>query len=276
MQVAVGEIEDLATGRRILFVILRAWMSQFFNYLKELWMPGLLNAFSRATINLFNPRMLWLWSWPLLAAGLFWGVIGMYFWTPLSGWLLTVLPVSELQDWLEASSLQAVAEGVETMLNLIIFIILIVITSLVITAMFAMPDLVNFVAKRYYPAMVRMQGGTVVGSLRHMITALIVFIMIWAVTLPLWFVGIGLLVPLLAAAYLNQRLFCYDALSEHADQSELEQLLAADRPARWGLGFLTALLQFIPFINFFAPTLTALAFIHFELARLSQLRRQTG
>lgn len=238
-------------------------------------MSGIFSAFSRASINLFNPRMLWLWSWPLLAAGMLWGVIGMYFWTPISGWVLTIIPVAGLQDWLEASYFQAIADVVETTLNVIIFILLMIITSLVITALFTMPDLVNFVAKRYYPALARMQGGTLAGSLLTVISAIVVFLMIWVITLPLWFIGIGLLVPFVAAAYLNQRLFCYDALSEHANKPELEKLLAADRPARWGLGFLTAVLQFIPFLNFFAPTLTALAFIHFELARLSRLRDQS-
>ena len=40
-----------------------------------------------------------------------------------------------------------------------------------------------------------------------------------------------------------------------------------------GLGLLTGLLQFVPLLNLFAPVLTALAFIHFGLARLADLRR---
>jgi uncharacterized protein involved in cysteine biosynthesis len=39
------------------------------------------------------------------------------------------------------------------------------------------------------------------------------------------------------------------------------------------LGLLTGLVQFIPFVNVFAPVLTALAFIHFCLERLAELRR---
>lgn len=239
-------------------------------------MSGLFGALSRASLNLFNPRMLWLWSWPLLAAAILWSMVGMYFWTPISGWVLAIIPLTELQNWLEASHLQAIAGTVETVLNVIILILLIIITSLIITALFAMPDLVNFVAKRYYPELTRMRGGTLGGSLRTVISAITLFILIWVITLPLWFIGIGLLVPLMASAYLNQRLFCYDALSEHANQTELEKLLAADRSTRWGLGFLTAFLQFIPFLNFFAPTLTALAFIHFELARLAKLRDESA
>ncbi|ABI60501.1 MULTISPECIES: EI24 domain-containing protein [Nitrosomonas] len=239
-------------------------------------MSGLFSALSRASINLFNPRMLWLWSWPILVSAIFWWLIGMFFWTPLSGWLLTVIPVDTLQNWLETSHLQVIADGVETVINLIIFMILTITTSLVITALFTMPALVSFVAKRYYPDLAPMRGGTITGSLRNVLLAIAIFIVIWIATIPLWFTGIGLLGPLLAAAYLNQRLFFYDALCDHADNSELNKLSTMNRPARWSLGFLTGLLQFIPFLNFFAPTLTALAFIHFELARLAQLRRTTN
>jgi len=43
--------------------------------------------------------------------------------------------------------------------------------------------------------------------------------------------------------------------------------------AWWGLGLFTGLLQFVPLLNFFAPVLTGLAFIHFGLSRLADMRR---
>lgn len=239
-------------------------------------MSGLFSALARASINLFNPRMLWLWSWPMVVSALFWWLIGMFFWTPLSGWVLTVIPTDTLQNWLESSRLQIIADSVESIINVIIFVTLAITTSLAITALITMPALVNFVAKRYYPDLARMQGGTVTGSLRNVIAAIVIFFILWIITIPLWFTGIGLFAPLLAAAYLNQRLFFYDALSEHANSIELDKLSFTDRSARWSLGFLTGLLQFIPFLNFFAPTLTALAFTHFELGRLEKLRHTTA
>lgn len=236
-------------------------------------MPTLLKTLSRTTFNLFNPRMLWFWSWPLLASAALWWTIGFFFWTPLSGWLLTVIPVETLQNWLGSTYLNSLANGIETFINLIIFTLLVLVTSLIITALFSMTELVNFVAKRYYPNLARLNGGTLSGSLRNISLAIAVYIVIWVITVPLWFMGAGLLVPLLAAAYLNQRLFLYDALSIHADQSELDELQKTNFGSRWSLGLLTGFLQFVPILNLFSPTFTALAFIHFELARLDQLRR---
>ncbi|MDF0677660.1 MAG: EI24 domain-containing protein [Nitrosomonas sp.] len=209
-------------------------------------MSGLFSALSRASANLFNPRMLWLWSWPMLVSAIFWWLIGMLLWTPLSGWVLTIIPADTLQNWLESSRLQVIADSVESIINVIIFVTLAITTSLVITALVTMPALVNFVAKRYYPDLARMQGGTITGSLRNVISAIVIFFTLWIVTIPLWFTGIGLLAPLLAAAYLNQRLFFYDALSEHANSTELDKLFSTDRPARWSLGLLTGLFQFVP------------------------------
>ena len=52
----------------------------------------------------------------------------------------------------------------------------------------------------------------------------------------------------------------------------MRAIFSAWRPLLWGLGLLTGLAQFIPIFNLFAPVLAALAFIHFGLARLAQLR----
>lgn len=138
-------------------------------------MSGLFSALSRASANLLNPRMLWLWSWPMLVSAIFWWLIGMFFWTPLSGWVLTVIPADTLQNWLESSRLQVIADSVESIINVIIFVTLAITTSLVITALVTMPALVNFVAKRYYPDLARMQGGTITGSLRNVISAITIF-----------------------------------------------------------------------------------------------------
>jgi uncharacterized protein involved in cysteine biosynthesis len=93
------------------------------------------------------------------------------------------------------------------------------------------------------------------------------------ITLPLWLVGAGLVIPFIATAYLNQRLFRYDALAEHASEDEMRAIFSSQRSLLWGLGLLTGLVQFIPILNLFAPVLTALAFIHFGLARLKNLRQ---
>jgi len=91
-------------------------------------------------------------------------------------------------------------------------------------------------------------------------------------TLPLWLIGVGVIVPFVAAAYLNQRLFRFDAIAEHASADEMTALFRQERGGWWGLGFLTGLVQFVPLLNLLGPVFAALAFIHFGLARLERHR----
>ena len=225
--------------------------------------------------NLFNLKIQWILIWPLLVSCLIWISLSHFLWAPVSGSIVEFISTTQIQDWLEESYLLRIANSLEGLVNIFLFIALVIITTLIITALFVMPSLINFVAKHYYPYLERKRGGSVMGNIKHVLSALLVFLLLWSIALPLWFFGVGIVISFIAAAYFNQRLFCYDALSEHANPEELTFLLASNRPALWGLGLLTGFLQLIPFVNLFAPTWTALAFIHYELARLDKLRSVT-
>jgi hypothetical protein len=99
--------------------------------------------------------------------------------------------------------------------------------------------MLNFVVARDYPELEMKHGGTFMGSVWNGLIAVGVFLIIWIITLPLWLIPFGVLVvPTLLSAYLNQRLFMYDALMDHASREEFEQIKtgACLRWARfWGL-----------------------------------------
>ncbi|MDH4234221.1 MAG: EI24 domain-containing protein [Gallionella sp.] len=236
-------------------------------------MTPILSALTRAFRDLFQFRVLWIVVWPLLAAVLLWLVLGVTFWDTFSTWTASGLTAIGIQSWLEGVEPRWVADGIQVVLHLILFVPLVFVTALVITALFAMPALIRLVADRDYPQLKRENGGGIAGNLLNTLVAIGIFSAIWALTLPLWLIGIGVAVPFIAAAYLNQRLFRYDALAEHASREELQTLFALHRPSWWVLGLLTGLLQFVPLLNLFAPVLTALAFIHYGLARLGRLRQ---
>ena len=236
-------------------------------------MTTVFNALSRAFRDLFQFKVLWIVIWPMLAAVLLWLVLGMTFWDTFSGWIAGGLDAIGIQTWLEGVEPRWVANAIQALVHLILFVPLVFLTALVITALFAMPALIGLVAERDYPQLKRENGGGMAGSLLNALLALGIFIAIWALTLPLWMIGAGVVVPFIAATYLNQRLFRYDAIAEHASSEEMQALFSTYRSSWWGLGLLTGLLQFVPLLNLFAPVLTALAFIHFGLARLAYLRQ---
>lgn len=238
-------------------------------------MTPILDALARAFRDLFQFKVLWIVIWPIMAAVLLWLAMGAIFWDIFSGWIAGGLTAIGIQSWLEGVEPRWIATGIQAVLHLILFVPLVFVTALVITALFAMPALIGLVADRAYPQLKRESGSSVTGNLLNALLAIGVFIAIWVFTLPLWLVGVGVVIPFIAAAYLNQRLFRYDALAEHASPEEMQTLFSKHQSSWWGLGLITGLLQFVPLLNLLAPVLTALAFIHFGLARLAELRQRS-
>jgi len=236
-------------------------------------MTAILDSLARALRDLFSLRVLWVVIWPMLVALLLWLALGITFWSTFSGWLEYGLDKIGIQVWLTELEPVWIANGIQALLHLMLFVPLVMLTALVLTALFAMPTLIRVVAERDYPQLKRENGGGLIGSVWNAVIAIIVFIALWVVSLPLWLIGVGILIPFVAAAYLNQRLFRYDAIAEHATANEMTALFKSERRGWWGLGLLTGLIQFVPVLNLFGPVLAALAFIHYGLARLNQQRR---
>ena len=237
-------------------------------------MNPMIEALSRAFRDLFQFRILWIVLWPIVVSALMWFALGVVFWEVFSDWITSGLTVVGIKTWLEGIEPQWIANSIQAIAHLILFVPLVFITALVITALFAMPMLIRIVSEREYPQLERKNGGSIGGNLLNALLAICVFVSIWALTMPLWLVGIGVIIPFIAAAYLNQRLFRYDALAEHASHEEMRELFSVNQSSLWGLGLLTGLAQFIPILNLFAPVLSGLAFIHFGLERLKSLRRK--
>ena len=235
-------------------------------------MSAVVDALARALRDLFSLRVLWVVVWPMLAAAALWLVLGVSFWGTFSGWIAQGLDAIGIQAWLADLEPVWIAHGIQLIVHLMLFVPLVLLTALVITALFAMPALVRMVSGRDYPKLERRNGGGLLGSLWNAVIALALFVALWVVTLPLWLIGVGVIVPFVAAAYLNQRLFRYDAIGEHASGAEMAALFRSERAGWWGLGLLTGLVQFVPFLNLFGPVFAALAFIHFGLARLDAQR----
>jgi CysZ protein len=234
---------------------------------------AILDPIRKAARDLCRPRVLLMVALPVVGATTLWVIIGWLVWAPLTEWIQSLLPATASARWL-GSWTAGVLQFAGTLLALALFAPMILITAMIMTELFTMPALVNLVATREYPALARLRGGTVTGSVLNTTVAVVIFVMLWLVTLPLWFTGIGaFVVPLLNSAYLNQRVFRYDALSEHASRDELRTVIAENRRKLYLLGLLLAVFYYIPLINLLAPALSGLAFAHFQLGALARLRQ---
>ena len=146
--------------------------------------------------------------------------------------------------------------------------------ALVLTAVIVLPLLLNHLADVDYPDVVRMGRDSFVDGAWNSLWAAVLFIAGWLVTLPLWLIpGVGLVLPFFWMAWLNRRTFAYDALSVHAADAEWRELRRKKAMPMLLLGFAMAALATIPFLGLFAPSLAALAYVHFCLEALRRLRQ---
>ncbi|MEW6133276.1 MAG: EI24 domain-containing protein [Pseudomonadota bacterium] len=239
-------------------------------------MSSMLDALIGAFRSLFSLRMLWLMVWPVLAAVVMWAVLAFAFWSPLQSAWMWLYEYFGIAQWMTGIEPAWIGAALQVLLHLMLFVPLVMLTALVLTAIFGMDAMVKTVSEGFFPQLEKRRGGSVIGSAANAFIAVVVYVGLWVVTLPLWLLGpVGAVIPLVTAGYLNQRLFRYDALAIHADADELKAVIEENRGSLWALGILLGLVQFVPLLNFFAPVFTGLAFIHYCLGRLGAHRART-
>lgn len=236
-------------------------------------MQDILTALLRALHSLAHPKMLAVVLWPIVMAAIIWGGLAYFFWADWVAGLQGMIDHASVQQFLTEHELTWVVRAVAVMLVWLLLVPTGVATALLIAAVIVMPYLLHFVAGRDYPDVEMKRGGTVLGSVWNGVAGVSVFAVLWLATLPLWLFGpFAVAIPILLSAYLNQRLFRYDALADHASREEYEQVLERSGWKMYLLGGLLGLIQFVPLLNLFLPIYIGLAYIHFCLAELRKLR----
>jgi CysZ protein len=144
-----------------------------------------------------------------------------------------------------------------------------------LTAIVVLPLLLDFLAATDYSDVDRRGSDNIVSSTWNSLWAAVLFVAGWIVTLPLWLLpGFALILPFFWMAWLNRRTFSYDVLAAHASPDEWRELRRRHAWPLFALGLLMALLAHVPIVGLLAPSLAALAYVHYGLEALRQLRRQ--
>ena len=237
-------------------------------------MGAIARALVQAFASLLHLRMLFLLLWPVLVALALWLALAFAFWSHAAGWMQLQFDQSAAIAWaMGLWPLTLIAAHLAAILLVLLFVPLVLITAVLIIGVFAMPAMVNLVAERAHPGLERRQGGTFAGSLWNGVMTLVWLALLALLTLPLWFFPpLWPVLPVVLFAYLNQRVFRYDALYEHATDWEMQTLIRRHGRELFLLGALVALFGLVPVLGLLAPVYGGLAFIHYCLARLAQLR----
>ena len=231
------------------------------------------NALARAAVSLVHPVILVILLVPMAIAVAVWLGVAWAYWDVWTSAIQAQVVDYAGNSWTARWNFTEAAGVVAVIVLVILLAPAIIITALLIATVFAMPVLVGHVARRDYPQLERRRGGTILGSAWNAFVAIALFLVLWVATIPLWLLGpVAVALPLLLSAYLNQRLFRYDALSEHASRDEMRRIFLEARGRLFLLGLITGVLYFIPPFNLVGPVFAALAFVHLCLDELARLR----
>lgn len=214
--------------------------------------------------------------WPMIVALVIWLALAVLYWGQALNWIDVYLHQSAFYEWtVSIWPFRLIAAWIGWLLLLIALVPLVLITAVLIVGFVAMPAMVGHVGEREYPTLVRRRGGTVGGSLWNALVALFILVLLCLATLPLWLVPLlWPVLPVVLPGYFNQRIYRYDALAEHGTPAEIDALIRRYRGELFILGVVLALVGHIPVIGLFMPVYGGLAFIHYGLGRLSELRSE--
>jgi hypothetical protein len=265
-------------------------------------LSDLIRSLGLALVGTMHPKMLWLSFRPFLIVSIFWGVVIWLIWSPALEMLRTFLTASIFTSWIQ-SGLEYVGfdearAWIAPLFLVILLIPIIAISLLVFIAFSTVPAVVDSVVKqKAYEGLVRIKGGSFVGSFFYTLWSALISLALVMLTLPVWWIPpLFAILPPLLWGWLTMRLMAYDVLLDHATPDERSQLLEEHRWTLLGMGVVAGMigavptffwatsvlaLVLFPFVSFVALWIYSLIFIfsalwfsHFLLYALKQLRQK--
>jgi len=208
-------------------------------------------AYGRALRSQFSSRMLLLSIVPLLLSLALWGSLLYAGFQPLLDWLQGLF----FEHGLYATSGGILASlGLGFLKTLVVPLVamlallpLMIVTSLLFIGVGAMPAIARHVSRVQFPQLERKEGGSFLGSLGVNLSGIVVFGLLWIVTLPLYALApLALVVQAAIWGWLTARVMSYDALSIHATLDERRTIVRARRRELLVIGTISGLLGALP------------------------------
>jgi hypothetical protein len=215
-----------------------------------------------------HPRMLLLTLLPFVLAVILWGVVLWFCLQPAIDWLQAYFVAHDgfriAGDLLDTVGLNAIRAVVVPLIAMWLLLPLMIITALVFISLFAMPSVERHVAARYYPQLEKRRGGGIWGSAGTAVLSLLVFFLLWVLTLPVAIIPpLGFFIHPLLWGWLTYRVMGYDALAAHADINERQEILKRRRWPLLVIGTVTGVLGTAPTLLWLGGVLSVVFFPFF-------------
>lgn len=245
-------------------------------------LSGVGQAFWRAVISQFHPRMLFALLLPfliMLVGAILLLVLAL---GPLTDWLNQQLSQSTMlikaNEWMVSVGLFSLSAIKAWLVPFAVAIVLLPISGilgLTVAAIFVMPMVVTHVSRQHFPGLALQGQNTLVVSVWNAVWVSVAFVLGWVLTLPFWlFPPLGLLVSLLWWTFAFSRIMRIDAIVEHATSQERLRLIKRQSTGFWTIGMVCALMNLIPPAWIFLPVFAGLVYTHYGLDALQRLRAE--
>lgn len=214
-------------------------------------MRAVFKSYGRAFLMQFNLKMFLLSLLPsLLALGL-WAVVLYWSLQPFIDYLQQYFLdnngfefASNVLSFFGLLTLKAIIVPLVAMWLLLPLMLL---TALLFVTCIAMPLINHTVSQQYFPQLEKRYGGSWWRSLGFALICVVLFLILWLVTLPLTlFPPLGIIIQPILLGWLTYRVMAYDALATHASPEERRLILQQHRWQLWAVGILVGLLGSLP------------------------------
>jgi hypothetical protein len=150
------------------------------------------DSFWRAAAYCLRPRVMLLSAAPLALMLLLALVLHYLYWDAavvgMTAWLDTSAFLAAVQSWLPSGLSTNGLSWLSVFLLVLMVSPVLIVVSLLTVALLATPALVNMVARRRFPLMVRKRGGSFIASALWSITSVLMALLALMVSMPLWLV----------------------------------------------------------------------------------------
>jgi hypothetical protein len=262
-------------------------------------MSLLFDSFWRAVVYCMQPRVMLLSVLPLLLmGGLFLG-LGYLYWNTATEvvrlWLERATWLGSVSSWLMSMGVGKLEITLAPLLLAVVVTPVLVVASLLVVSLMMMPALTALVAKKRFPSLERLRGGSVIASLWWSFISALLALIALLVSVPLWLIPpLILILPPLIWGWLTYRVMAFDALAAHASREERQEVFSRHRWPLLSIGVFCGFLGAAPSVMWasgvalvaLAPLMVPLAiwvytlvfalsslwFAHYCLAALQALR----
>ena len=239
-------------------------------------MRGILDAWARALGSQFTGRMLLLSIFPFVLSVVLWGVLLYLGFQPLLDAVQSLF--AENGGYAASSGMLALfGMGVlktvaVPLLAMLLLLPLMIITSLIFMGVATMPAISRHVESRLAPQFGKIEkkeGGSLLGSLATGLGTVLIFLVLWLLSLPLYlFPPVALVAQVILWGWMTARVMSYDALASFASADERRVLLRQHRGPLLAIGMISGAAGALPGLAWIGGALVSVLLFPF-LAMLS-------